>query len=307
MPAQDWPQATDAEQMFRQNEKRMLRQERRPVIQQASDLMGPGVASFAVEVPSWRSPEAAFNGWFWTPPSTNSDAPDTTHYWIGQTTATQDGFGIQRAMTFHDEGSWPPRVAWRQFVNISGVNVNYSTWSFDGLVAHDPLTSSGDAGGLGAWSLNADGTATIPGMTQPHYTRELGTDQSIGGGVNVLITSWSTLIEDAGGWTYSSGVFTCTAAGRWLVVAGAKFDPDTADPSFRRIFITKNGTNNTDAFAQGNAIPRDGGTDTFTQAVGVASFAVGDVVRVYARHSHPSSVTLVAGPGLQAQFQRISA
>jgi hypothetical protein len=310
MGYQDWPQPTDAMEAFRQTEKRMQRQERRPVVQKASDLLGPGIAPHAVEVPSWRDSAAAFNGFYWTQPGATKDAPDADHFWIGQTTASSDGFGIQRVLTFHETAYFPPKVYWRQFVNVSGSVINYGTWQSEKVIGNpdSPLVSSDSpGGGMDGFEVNSDGSGSFHGATQPYYARLLDSNQSIPSGTNTLITAWSALVANSGGWTYSGGVYTCTMAGQWLVVAGVKFDPDTVDPSFRRMYVTKNGTGAGDSFAQGNAIPRDGGTDTFVQVTGVTGFSVGDTVRFYARHSHPSSVDLVAGPGLQAQFQRISA
>ena len=53
---------------MRDIEKRILNEERRPIIRAASDLMGPGAGPYAIETLDWNADETTFNGWFYSRP-----------------------------------------------------------------------------------------------------------------------------------------------------------------------------------------------------------------------------------------------
>lgn len=79
---------------MRDMEKRILSEERRPVVKSASDLMGPGFGPYAVETDDWNSDETTFNGMFYSNPGAQN-SPDQTKHWIGVTEGTADGNGYE--------------------------------------------------------------------------------------------------------------------------------------------------------------------------------------------------------------------
>jgi|SRR5262245_5649356 len=87
LTANDW---------MRQVEKRLLREERRPQVHSASDLMGPGLGPYTVPTADWNSPETQFNGMFMSQPGA-VNSPDGSTGWIGMTQGTADGGGYQLA------------------------------------------------------------------------------------------------------------------------------------------------------------------------------------------------------------------
>jgi len=84
---------------MRQMEKRLLREERRPLIRKASDIMGPGLGPFTMQTWNWDAPETSFNGMFFSAPGA-LNGPDDTMYWIGETQGTADGAGYQQVTDF---------------------------------------------------------------------------------------------------------------------------------------------------------------------------------------------------------------
>ena len=93
MSYQNWRPVVGADDYFRQQEKRIMHEERRPQIRQASDLLGPGFGSRATAIADWNSDEAAFTGFFFTEPGA-ANAPDTNLRWIGITVGLPDESGL---------------------------------------------------------------------------------------------------------------------------------------------------------------------------------------------------------------------
>ena len=86
---------TGAEDYFRNLEKRLSRLERRPVPMEASDLLGPGITSRAVQIMDWDSSDAIYNGFFHTEVG-GINTPDPMLSWTGQVIAKDDGTGMQQ-------------------------------------------------------------------------------------------------------------------------------------------------------------------------------------------------------------------
>lgn len=89
-------------------QKRMMRQERRPAVTNATQILGPGAAPFAVQINDWNEEEGTFTGVFCSVPGA-MNAPDTqgdpagtpsVMSWIGETFGCEadegDRFGFQR-------------------------------------------------------------------------------------------------------------------------------------------------------------------------------------------------------------------
>lgn len=100
--ANSWRTNITGADWMRDVEKRILSEERRPLIRTASDLLGPGFAPYAVLTQDWNAVECTFNGIFYSQPG-GLNSPDGSAYWIGDVLAQQAGFGIQHV--------WEHRVA----------------------------------------------------------------------------------------------------------------------------------------------------------------------------------------------------
>jgi len=129
---QSWRIPIDFQMWMQQIEKRMIRQERRPSITNATQILGPGAGPYAVLLNDWNDEAATFNGIFYSEPGA-ANIPDTTsspsvpdydsansttwRWWMGQTFGTEDGYGIQRISRFHvdadADGSLP--VGWVEY------------------------------------------------------------------------------------------------------------------------------------------------------------------------------------------------
>lgn len=98
----DWPHSIDMGDWMRQQEKRTMREERRPHVTKASDIMGPGIAPRAVVITDWNSETArSFNGFFYSAIGADN-SPDDTKAWLGLTLSTGDH--IQQVAWSHGVG-----------------------------------------------------------------------------------------------------------------------------------------------------------------------------------------------------------
>lgn len=273
----NYPTVTDAEGYIRETEKRIANQERRPMVKRASDLLGPGIAPYAVQIDHWNADEATFNGTFWTAPG-DTGAPDLTHWWVGQTEASSDGFGVQQVVTFHDSALFPPITRRRQFYDPGNGNITYSNWvSQHHIAIGDALTSEGDAGGDGAFNLNGDGTVSIPGLIPndtPYMRRSRSSGQFFTQLVFETVENWDNVEDDTGDWSLpaSGGVFTLNGRpGKWLCEASVKLnagDPDA--PYVARMKWFRGGTN---SMVYGPTLNWDAGSDTWVTICGVVPMA----------------------------------
>lgn len=96
-----WRIPQNMEDWMRGLEKRITGLERRPVVQAASDLMGPALAAHARHVTDCNSDEATFNGFYHIHLGA-LNSPNSTTGWMGQTIAEATGYGIQMAHVVHD-------------------------------------------------------------------------------------------------------------------------------------------------------------------------------------------------------------
>lgn len=121
----NWPHPdNDPELYMRHQEKRIMAEQRRPIVRKASDILGPGFGPLATELSDWNSDEAAFNGYFWSAASTTSNAPDTTSVWMG--ICVSNGlFGWQQVLAV--DPAFPVYVT-RTWALVAGVRV-YEVWT----------------------------------------------------------------------------------------------------------------------------------------------------------------------------------
>lgn len=120
------PAPQDLDGWMRQQERRTLAQERRGSIRHASDLMGPGLGPQAVEILDWSGDETMFNGFFYSRPGA-LHSPDADEWWIGQTIAQPEGFGVQTVWDYRGL-SVPIATFSRRFGAAGGTRV-FSTWA----------------------------------------------------------------------------------------------------------------------------------------------------------------------------------
>jgi hypothetical protein len=126
----NWRIPIDFEDWMRQIEKRLMSEERRPQVNQASDLLGPGSAPRAVLVNDWNSAEATFVGVFYSTPATGTqNSPNDALYWLGETFGDPDGYGFQRLTQHRVDppagGSWD--VYQRRFHPVAG-QTQFTAW-----------------------------------------------------------------------------------------------------------------------------------------------------------------------------------
>lgn len=105
-----------------------MHEARRPLVKKASDLMGPGLAPQAVEIPDWNGPETEFNGLYVSRPGA-LHTPDSAKWWIGLNIAQPGGYGIQKVWDYRSGGTPVSHV--RSFTLVGDTRL-FSPWSVDG-------------------------------------------------------------------------------------------------------------------------------------------------------------------------------
>lgn len=308
--ANNYPVVTDPEDYFRQNEKRLMHQERRPIVRRPSDLLGPGIAAYAVEIAHWDVDDATFNGTFWTQPG-DTGAPDLTHWWVGQVQATNDGFGIQQVMTFHDSAFFPPITYRRQFYDPGNGNISYSAWVSQHAIAEaDPgLSTVGDSNGAGIAYIKGTGEASIPGLILPRMLRNRSASQSIPDLSETTVRQWNDLVTDGGEWTYNNvtGVFTAGIGGTYLCNAIVKLDAGDADtPYVSRMFWRRGGSG---AVATGGTYNWDAGSDTYVDITSTVNMLPGQTLElmILVNNAGGGSITSLGDADSKIQFLRLGA
>lgn len=121
----NWRIIDNAGDWMRQHEKRAMHEARRPKVTHAADLMGPGLAPYAVEVKDWNAEETEFNGFFFSAPNA-LHSPDATMWWMGTSIAQVEGFGLQQVWDYRAT-TVPVVMKVRRFSVVSGVRV-FSVW-----------------------------------------------------------------------------------------------------------------------------------------------------------------------------------
>lgn len=125
--SEGWPTTTDADGWMRKMEKRVNREQRRRTVTEASDLMGPGLGPFAIQILDWNGEETFFNGFFFSSPGA-LNSPNGLLWWMGQSIATPDGHGLHRVWNFRD-AALPMAEYTRNFTSPSeGLRI-FSAWT----------------------------------------------------------------------------------------------------------------------------------------------------------------------------------
>lgn len=147
--ANSWRTVIDGDDWMRSQEKRLLHEERRASVGQASDVLGPGFDSTAVPLDDWSGPETIFNGLWWSAPGA-ANAPDSVNSFYGQTIMQSDGSGIEVAYSETN----PPLLYVRDVtVDASGTR-SWGSWA--------PIAGGGGGGGTPTGPAGGDLSGTYP-------------------------------------------------------------------------------------------------------------------------------------------------
>lgn len=169
MSAKDWRPVVSGSDWMRDQEKRVMSQERRPQVKHASDLLGPGFAPFAVQLRDWNAPEARFNG-FWVGEAA-ANAPTPTGVYLGVTVGSIDGHAVQTAIRHLDTGT---QVWVRQSHSHISQAPTYGPWELTNPpVPPGTMTQWPSVAAVPAGYLAADGTSKTT-ATYPLLAAALG-------------------------------------------------------------------------------------------------------------------------------------
>lgn len=139
-----WRTSESFSDWMRGIEKRLMHEERRPSVQPASDLVGPGLATYARSVDDWNSDGPIVNGFFYSIANQVINSPDDAMHWIGIVEANPVGQGIQRIWEYiEDDPLMPcpgPQTWIRSFVTndenvgtgVADGSRTYSDWVQEG-------------------------------------------------------------------------------------------------------------------------------------------------------------------------------
>lgn len=265
-----------ADDWMREMEKRMLHEERRPLIRNAADILGPGIAPYTNEIQDWSAPATMLNGFYFTRPGA-INSPDGSQYWIGQTQATSDGAGYELVHQFDPvTGVITGDSYIRYFYTPVGGQTIYTDWGTAG--------GGGGGGGAGTVIVQDEGTVvvarastinfvgtgvtastgptgvatvTIPGggsggggSGAPNTHGEYSTVDPVGTGVPDSVWTarlgWTvrdTVNSPATGVVYNNnGTFTVATAGWHMLSFLTSFAPSPVAPSTIRSRLSVNGT-----------------------------------------------------------------
>lgn len=154
----DWRIGVDARDYFGAQRKQLQVADRRPVIRNAADLVGPGIAALANRVLDFDNPLARFNGYFATDGALNG--PPLGTRFVGQVVVDETLGGIQM-FTDLDSGE-----DWRRAFTRAPADVDSITWHpwvrVHDAVAHAQRLVASPTSVLGSGALT---TLDMPTLT----------------------------------------------------------------------------------------------------------------------------------------------
>lgn len=266
--SQNWLIPTNAEEFFSHQNRRIGQEERRPQVRRASDILGPGIAPFAVPVDDMDGDTAAFNG-FWIVQPGAANTPDSTKWWVGQTIADQFNGGVQTLSTFQaaDAVGGMHRLMTRSFSIAPDSPARfYSNWQQIG--GSDPTIGR-------LRSLIRTSTLSIPngGFASLTWQAERADSQT------------GTAISVSGG-----GVASASIAGVYDITASVDF---ATNANGRRVAQIRNATT-------GLVLAYDEGVVSNIYSsmslAGMGYFSVGDVIEFSVYQSSGAAMTLPVTP-----------
>ena len=124
---QNWRTETDASDYFGQQKKQLQVADRRPVIRRASDLVGPGIGSYATRVEDFNALLVTFNG-FYSALVGALNAPNETENFVGLVASDAELGGVQMftgltsgaryQRTFNRSPADPELIGWTAWVEV---------------------------------------------------------------------------------------------------------------------------------------------------------------------------------------------
>lgn len=117
---------TDFAAWMRGVERRLTALERRPVLQSAAQLLGPGISATATLTSDWSDEATLFNGMFYSLPGA-AHSPNSSRGWIGWSLVDADGSGYQRVSSYGDDPT-PGEAYTRGFTSANGASRTFSAW-----------------------------------------------------------------------------------------------------------------------------------------------------------------------------------
>jgi hypothetical protein len=106
---ENWRTETTAMDFFNTQKKKLSIADRRPVIRQASDLVGPGIAAAATLVTDWSDTLATYNG-FYSSDIGAFDAPNSTSQFVGTVVMDSAFGGVQTLYPLDQDGAYYQRT-----------------------------------------------------------------------------------------------------------------------------------------------------------------------------------------------------
>ncbi len=137
---------------MRDIEKRLMHEERRPSVQPAFDVVGPGISTYSQLVSDWNSDGPVVNGFFYSDANQVINSPDDTRNWMGLVQSNSVGQGLQRVWEYVDTPDDPdpdPALWTRSFITNDDGTRTYTPWlqGGGGGSSVPPLTVVGELDG----------------------------------------------------------------------------------------------------------------------------------------------------------------
>ena len=240
-------------------EKRILHEERRPLVRSASDIMGPGLAPTAVQLLDWNDPASAFNGLYWSAPGA-INSPEVNTAWMGLSQVSEDGSGYQW-VTDYAGTSLPPVVYMRRIKAVGGTRT-FSEW----------MDASGGGGGGAASDVVHYQSASVQSIPTAAFT---------------AVTGWSLTVDptpDPGYFTLADPTWTCAIAGTYLLSVQLTFNANATGRRIVLVYINGVERRRTEVSSGG------GGYASLPLAFPL-ELVVGDVVAIYAYQTSGAALT----------------
>lgn len=149
-----WGAATTGESYVQDTERRLNELGRRTRLPNAKQILGPGIAPWAVQVFDWNDERTLYNG-IWYSEVGALNTPDDDFRWIGTTYATQDGRGVQIVRSMGVSVTGVDEYV-RRFWTAAGATPTYGPWEAQGSTL--PMGVALSFGG--AWGPSVPGPTT---------------------------------------------------------------------------------------------------------------------------------------------------
>lgn len=124
MSDQNWRTETNAGDYFGHQQKQLKIADRRPVIRNATDLVGPGITSNAVRITNFNDVLATFDGYF-SADIGATNAPNATDAFVGYVSSDAELGGTQQFSDLTSQVVWT-RTFTRSPLDAS--TIRWSTW-----------------------------------------------------------------------------------------------------------------------------------------------------------------------------------